>query len=96
MALSLVIILKGLAEVIGLMLVAQGLVFALSFGRHEGNAIYRGIRFLNSPVLRVVRSITPKVVIDRHLPAVALFLIVASWFVLTVAKAVLGGAHAGA
>jgi hypothetical protein len=95
-ALSVVIILKGLAEFIGLMLVAQGLVFVLSFGKHEGNAIYRGIRFLNSPVLRVTRAITPNVIVDRHVPAVAVFIVVVCWFLLTVAKAVLHGPPVGA
>lgn len=94
--LSLVVVLKGLAEFIGLMLLAQGLVYVLSFGKHEANAIYRGIRFLNSPVLRVARALTPNIIVDRHVPAVALFLIMLCWFILTVAKAVLYGPPAGA
>ena len=94
--LNLVIVLKGLAEVVGLMLIAQGGVFLFSFGKHEANAIYRGIRFLNSPVIRIARVITPNFIVDRHVPAVALFLVVVAWFFLTVAKAVLYGPPAAA
>ncbi len=88
--LSVVVILKGLAEFAGLLLIAQGLVFLLSFGRHEINPIYRALKFLTSPVVKGVRAITPAVVVDKHVPAVALFLLIVAWFLLVIAKAMLG------
>lgn len=63
----------------GLLLLAQGAVYLLSFGRHEDNAIYRLIRFLTSPVTRLVRLITPGKVADRHIPFVAFFLLFWLW-----------------
>jgi len=47
--LGIVVVLKGLAEFAGLLLVGQGLVYALSFGRHEANAVYRMFRLSTSP-----------------------------------------------
>ena len=63
----------------GLLLLAQGAVYVLSFGRHEDNAVYRFIRFLTSPVTRVVRVLTPAKVADRHVPIVAFFLLFWVW-----------------
>ncbi len=64
-----------LVKFAGLLLLAQGLVYVLSFGRHEGNVIYKFLRFLTSPVTNVARKITPKLVVDRHVPFAAFFLL---------------------
>lgn len=84
---DLVVIAKGLVEFAALILIGQGLVYFLSFGRHETNAVYRFFRLLSSPVVRSVRVITPKQVADRHLPLVGLFLLFWLWFGLLLAKA---------
>lgn len=64
-----------LAAFVMLLLVGQLLVRVLSFGRHEENAVYRFLRFLVSPVTRVVRRITPSRVDDRHVPVVTFLLL---------------------
>jgi uncharacterized protein YggT (Ycf19 family) len=66
-----------------LLLAGQGMVRLLSFGRHEENAVYRFMRFLTSPVVKVVRFITPKKVADMHVPVVAFFLLF--WICLALA-----------
>lgn len=81
-----VILLKGLVEFVGLLLLGQGLVFLMSFGRHESNPIYRLLRFLTSPVTRLVRRVAPRFVVDRHVPALAFVLLLWIWVALTVAK----------
>jgi hypothetical protein len=73
---------KALVEFAGLLLLGQGLVFLLSFGKHESNPIYRFFRFLTGPVVRPVRFITPRFVLDQHVPAVALFLVFWLWVAL--------------
>lgn len=83
---SVVVVLKGLAEFAGLLLMGQGLVYLLSFGRHETNPIYRFMRFLTSPVTRAVRRIAPAFIVDRHIPALSLALLLWIWVALTVAK----------
>ena len=84
--LSVVIVLKGLVEFAGLLLLGQGLVFLMSFGRHESNPVYRVMRFLTSPVTRLVRRLAPAFVVDRHVPALAFILLFWIWVALTVAK----------
>ncbi len=84
--LAFVSVLKGMTEFIGLMLLGQGLVFLLSFGRHESNAVYLMFRFFSRPVFRAVRLITPRQVSDKHVPFVGFFLLIWLWFSLVIAK----------
>lgn len=84
--LGVVVMLKGLAEFAGLLLLGQGLVYALSFGKHEANAVYKFFRLITSPVVRGARLITPAKVADKHVPFVALMLIFWVWLFLTYAK----------
>lgn len=71
-----------LVKFIGLLLIGQGLVYAMSFGRHDRNPIYRTFRFLTSPVVWGVRRITPAKVADRHVPVVSFFLMFWVWVAL--------------
>lgn len=84
---GLVSLLKGMTEFIGLLLMGQGLVYLLSFGRHDTNAVYLMFRFLSRPVIITVRAITPRQVADRHLPFVGFFLLFWLWFGLVIVKA---------
>ena len=72
LALSLI---HELVKFAGLLLLGQGLVFVLSFGRHAQNPVYKAMAFLTSPVTSVVRRITPAFVVDRHIPIAAFLLL---------------------
>lgn len=74
--------LHELVKFVGLLLIGQFLVYVLSFGRHERNPIYRALRFLTSPVVTGVRFITPRAIVDRHIPLVAFLLAFWSWAIL--------------
>ncbi|HWS75390.1 MAG TPA: hypothetical protein VN324_09640 [Quisquiliibacterium sp.] len=71
-----------LVKFAGLLLIGQGLVFVLSFGRHQTNPVYQFLSFLTSPITRAVRSVTPAKVADRHVPVVAFLLLFWLWFAL--------------
>ncbi|HMN82156.1 MAG TPA: hypothetical protein PKA20_19840 [Burkholderiaceae bacterium] len=71
-----------LVKFAGLLLIGQGLVYVLSFGRHETNPVYRFFRLLTSPVIAGVRRITPTAIVDRHLPLVAFMLLFWAWLAL--------------
>lgn len=85
--LGLVQIAKGLVEFAALLLLAQAAVRLLSFGRHEANPVYRGLRLLTSPVTRLTRQVTPAKVADRHVAVVAFLMLFWLWVLLLVAKA---------
>lgn len=75
-------VMHELVKFAGLLYIGQGLVRVLSFGRHEGNPIYRFLRFLTSPITHAVRRFTPKAVLDRHVPFVAFLLLFWAWLLL--------------
>ncbi|UCE31754.1 MAG: hypothetical protein JSW68_02055 [Burkholderiales bacterium] len=73
------IVLKGLVEFGGMLLLGRFAVHLLSFGRHEANPIYRLFCWLTAPLVRVARWVAPKMVEDRHLPLVAFLLLFWIW-----------------
>ncbi len=79
-------ILRALVEVALLALLGQGAVALLAGAKRETNPIYQLFCVITKPVMRVVRFITPKPVMDKHLPYVAFFLLFWLWIFLAWAK----------
>jgi hypothetical protein len=63
-----------MAIYIGMLLIGQGAVYLLSFGKHETNAVYKLFTIVTGPIVKTVRVITPSKVADKHLPVVAFIL----------------------
>lgn len=85
--LLIVVVLKSLVELAGMFLLGQGVLYVLAGGKRDTNGIYQLFRLLTSPVTRAARLITPRVVIDRHIPFVAVVLLAWIWIALVFAKA---------
>lgn len=79
-------ILRALVEVALLALLGQGAVAFLSGARRQANPIYQLFAVVTKPVIHIVRVITPKAIIDRHVPFVAFFLLFWLWIFLAWAK----------
>ncbi len=75
MNLSLSSLLFSLSTYGMLLLAGQGVVYFLSFGKHETNAVYRLLRLIATPIVKPVRFITPKIIIDKHVPFVAFLIL---------------------
>lgn len=84
--LTLIVILKALAEIAGLALLGQGVLYLLAGVGREQNVFYRTIKIITSPVVRVTRFITPRFVADMHVPFVAFFLVAGLWLAFTLVK----------
>jgi uncharacterized protein YggT (Ycf19 family) len=82
-------VVHGLVQFTGVLFLGQGLIYVLSFGNAENNAVYKFVRLLTSPITKVVRLITPRKIADRHVPIVAFFLLFWLFFFLSLR---LGGA----
>lgn len=89
----LVSILRTLVEVAGLALLGQGALAVLAGKYREQNAFYRVFRTVTRPVVRAVRFVTPRFIIDAHVPMLAFFLLFWLWIVLAVVKRHLCGLH---
>jgi hypothetical protein len=83
---ALVSIARALVEVAGWFLLGQGVLYLLAGSSREQNPIYRLFRFLASPVVGLARAMTPRVIVDRHVPIVAFFLLFWAWVALQVLK----------
>lgn len=81
--------LRALVEVAMLTLLGQGILALLAGARRADNPIYRVFQIVTRPVLRAVRLVTPKAIIDKHLPFVAFFMLFWLWIFLAYIKRVL-------
>ncbi len=84
--LLIVTIVKALVELAGFFLLGQGLLYLLAGKKREQNLAYQILCVLTGPVIRVTRGITPKAVVDRHIPLVAFLILFWIWVLLSWAK----------
>lgn len=87
--LKLIVIARGLVEVVGYTLVGQGVLFIFAGASRHQNFAYQLLSAVTRPVLRATRSVTPRFVTDQHLGLVAFFLVFWLWVALSFAKAYL-------
>lgn len=77
---------KLVAEIALLAFAGQWLLGLLAGAKRDGNFFYRLLQQLTQPFVRGARWITPRVVLDRHLPLVAFLVLGFAWLFATLAK----------
>jgi ABC-type multidrug transport system permease subunit len=77
---------KLVAEIALLALLGQWLLGVLAGKGREQNIFYRLLQVVTSPFVRMVRRITPRAVLDRHMPLAAFVLLAMVWVLATIAK----------
>jgi hypothetical protein len=80
--LLLLIIVKALAELAFMFLLGRGVLFVLAGRKRQGNIFYQVLCIVTDPVIRMARWITPRLVVDAHIPFVAVLLV--SWIWLAI------------
>ena len=78
--------LKLLAEIALMSLFAQWVLGLLAGAKREQNLVYQLFQVITRPLVAGARLISPRVVLDRHLPIVAFLLLFFVWVVATVTK----------
>lgn len=84
--LLLVNVVKLLAEIALMALFGQWVLGLLAGAKRDGNLFYQIFQIVTKPLVTGVRYVTPRVVIDRHVPIVAFLLIGFVWIVATITK----------
>jgi len=84
--LMLVEILKLVAEIALLSLAGQWVLGLLAGAKREQNLFYQVFQIVTRPLVAAARLISPRVVIDRHVPLVAFLLLAFVWLVATITK----------
>lgn len=77
---------KLIAEIALLAMAGQWLLGLLAGRGRESNFFYRLLQILTNPVVKAVRLITPRFVLDRHIPLAAFLALLSVWLVSTIAK----------
>jgi len=72
-------VLRALAEVAMLFLLGQGLLALLAGRRRHDNTMYKLFQIVTAPVLKAMRKIAPRQIIDRHLPFLAFAVLFWIW-----------------
>ena len=83
---EIIVILKALTEVAGVAFLGQGVLWVIAGAKRDQNMVYNLFKTVTSPVMRLTRAITPRIIIDAHIGLVAFFLLMVIWVVLTAFK----------
>jgi len=84
--LALVTAVKLIAEIALMALLGQWLLGLLAGARREKNLFYQLLQIMGRPFVAVARLLSPKFVVERHLPLVAFLLLAFVWLGVTVLK----------
>jgi hypothetical protein len=74
---------KLVAEIALMALIGQFLLGLLAGAKRDSNLFYGVLDVLTRPFVKLTRLVTPRVVLDRHVPLAALFLLALIWIVAT-------------
>jgi hypothetical protein len=84
--LLLVSIIKLVCEIALLALAGRWLLGMLAGQKKESNFFYQTLVVLTKPFVSAARFITPKAILDRHVPLVAFLLLSIIWLVSVIEK----------
>jgi hypothetical protein len=75
-------ILRALAEVAMMFLLGQGLLGLLAGRGRDNNTKYKQLQIVTGPVIKAMRKVTPRQVIDKHIPYIAFAVLFWIWIAL--------------
>jgi hypothetical protein len=75
---------KLIAEIALLALLGQWLLGLLAGAKKQQNLFYQILQIMTRPFVSAARLLTPKLVLDRHVPLVAFLMLFFIWLVATV------------
>ncbi len=84
--LTLILALKAIFEVALLALLGQWVLGLLAGQRKQENVFYQILQIVGRPFVSLARCVTPRCVLERHLPLVAFLLLGFFWLAATYAK----------
>jgi len=79
---TLLVVLKALAEIAALALLGQGLLYLLVGAKREGNIFYRVLDTVTRPIWKLIRFITPRFIVDQHIGFLAFLALGLLWYFL--------------
>jgi hypothetical protein len=80
--LLLVVIVKALAELAGMFLLGRGVLYVLAGGKRMDNIFFQVLAVVTDPIIRMVRWLMPRPVMDGYIPAIAFGLVAWVWLAI--------------
>lgn len=80
--LTVVVVLKALLEIAALALLGQGLLYILAGAKRDTNVFYQVLSAMTRPILKSVRFIAPRFIVDQHIGALAFLILLFFWYML--------------
>lgn len=77
---------KAVIEVALFAFIGQGILYILAGAKRETNFVFGVLKMITSPMTYVVRFISPRIILDRHIPLATFLFLCSLWIGLTVAK----------
>ncbi len=77
---------KLVAEIALMALIGQWILGLLAGARRDTNFFYQLLSIMTRPFVRGTRLITPRIVVDTHVPLVTFLLLAMTWVIATVAR----------
>ena len=77
---------KLIAEIALMAFAGQGVLALLAGPKRDSNVFYQLLQVLTNPVVKGVRWLTPRFVLDRHIPIAAFGLVAVVWLTATIGK----------
>ena len=84
--LAVVTTVKMMAEIALLALLGQWVLGLLAGAGKDRNFFYQVLRVIGQPFISAARWVSPKIILERHLPLVAFLLLVFVWLGATLLK----------
>lgn len=81
-----IVIIKALVEIAGVAFLGQGVLWLVAGSKRGENVVYKLFQTLTSPVTKVTRILTPRIVLDQHIGLVAFLLLIVLWAVVVAFK----------
>ncbi len=77
---------KAIIEVALFAFVGQGILYIMAGAKRDTNFVFTLLKLITAPMTTFVRFISPRIILDRHIPLATFLFLVTLWIGLTVAK----------
>jgi hypothetical protein len=84
--LLLIQMLKAVVEVALFAFIGQTILYIIAGADRDTNFVFTLLKLITAPMTGIVRFISPRIILDRHIPLATFLLLATLWLALTVAK----------
>ncbi len=81
-----ILMFKAVVEVALFAFIGQGILYIIAGAKRESNFVFTLLKLITAPMVYIVRFISPRIILDRHIPLATFLFLCTLWLGLTVAK----------